>query len=243
MNELKQVKYNDQLILTTEQLAEFYEVTPKQIKQNFSNNRDKFEEGKHYYLLQGPRLKEFKNRVENFDLVGKNANQLFLWTRRGAGRHSKMLGTDRAWDMFDELEENYFAPKPQKRPLTATEQLKLAAEGVVELDDRVTKLEEDKALDPGQYNYLSHEIGKAVNTCIMVHHLSLNAKQRALLYKDINHGVNEVTGIRTRSQLRQRHFETACEFVDNWTPSVATQTVIRQLDAEAIADDAMRVAQ
>lgn len=120
---------------------------------------------------------------------------------------------------------------------------KSANDKIADVTERVKQIEQNGALDPGQYNYLSHEIGKAVNTYIMVHHLSLNAKQRALLYKDINHGVNEVTGIRTRSQLRQRHFETACEFVDNWTPSVATQTVIRQLDAGAIADDAMRVAQ
>lgn len=243
MNELKQVKYNDQLILTTEQLAEFYEVTPKQIKQNFSNNRDKFEEGKHYYLLQGPRLKEFKNRVENFDLVGKNANQLFLWTRRGAGRHSKMLGTDRAWDMFDELEENYFAPKPQKHPLTATEQLKLASESVVELDDRVTRLEKDKLLPAGQYNYISHEIGKAVKLYVDARHLRLTQKQRGLLYKDISNGLNAVTGIRTRTQLREKNFDTACDFIDNWSPSTATMVMIRQLDAEAIVDDAMRVAQ
>jgi len=102
---------NNQRILTTEQLAEFYEASVQQIKQNFNNNKNKFVEGKHYYRLEGNELKDFKNRVENFDLVGKKANSLILYTKQGASRHSKMLGTDRAWDMFDELEENYFNPK------------------------------------------------------------------------------------------------------------------------------------
>ena len=44
-----------------------------------------------------------------------------LWTRRGASRHSKMLGTDKAWEMFDALEENYFNPRPKE--LTPAEQM------------------------------------------------------------------------------------------------------------------------
>lgn len=109
--ELQIVELNNQRILTTEQLAEFYGATVQQIKQNFNNNKDKFVEGKHYYRLEGAELKEFKNLVENFDLVDKRSPQLILYTKQGAGRHSKMLGTDKAWDMFDELEENYFNPK------------------------------------------------------------------------------------------------------------------------------------
>lgn len=108
---LQVIELKNQRILTTEQLAEFYEATVQQIKQNFNNNKDKFVEGKHYYRLEGEELKGFKDRVENFDLVGKNANMLILYTKQGASRHSKMLGTDKAWDMFDELEENYFSPK------------------------------------------------------------------------------------------------------------------------------------
>ncbi|MFC6179992.1 ORF6N domain-containing protein [Lactiplantibacillus daowaiensis] len=113
MNELQQVKYNGDLILTTEQLAIFYETSAQQIQQNFLNNKDKFVAGTHYYHLKGSELKQFKNYFENFDLVGKRAPSLYLWTKQGAARHSKMLGTDKAWDMFDELEENYFNPKPQ----------------------------------------------------------------------------------------------------------------------------------
>lgn len=113
MNEPTPIENQGQRVLTTEQLAELYGVKPQVIKQNFANNRDKFIEGIHYIKLEGLALKEFKNRVENFDLVGKNANTLYLWTKRGAARHSKMIGTDTAWDVFDSLEENYFNPKPQ----------------------------------------------------------------------------------------------------------------------------------
>lgn len=111
--ELPVIEWNGQRVITTTQLADIYEATEVQIKQNYGNNTERFKEGEHFYLLKGEELRAFKNMVENFDLVGKNANQLYLWTRRGASRHCKMLGTDKAWEQFDVLEENYYNPQGQ----------------------------------------------------------------------------------------------------------------------------------
>ena len=142
MYKLEQVKYDDQVILTTDQLAEFYGTNVDNIKQNFSRNQNKFVEGKHYYLLKGAQLKGFKSQVTNCYLpINKFASQLYLWTKRGASRHAKMLGTDRAWDVYDELEENYFNPKTQQRlPQSPTEMLKLAIDSTLETADKVEKL-------------------------------------------------------------------------------------------------------
>lgn len=116
------VEYRDQPVLVTEQLAKFYECDPRQIKQNFNNNKDRFVEGVHYFKLEGDALKEFKNMVENLDLVGKNANVLYLWTKQGAFHHAKMLSTDKAWKVYELLEENYFNPKPAAAPPVAETQ-------------------------------------------------------------------------------------------------------------------------
>lgn len=123
------IELYNQRLLTTEQLAEFYGTTVDRIKQSFNRNKDKFIEGKHFYRLEGADLKEFKNRVSNSYLVGKHANTLILYTKQGASRHSKIINTDRAWDMFDELEENYFNPPRQVAvPQTFAQALRLAAD-------------------------------------------------------------------------------------------------------------------
>ncbi len=113
MNNAQVIELHNQRLLTTEQLAEFYEAATNQIKQNYGRNKEKFIEGKHFYLLEGEELKAFKSQVTNSHLpISKFASQLYLWTKRGASRHSKILNTDKAWDTYDELEENYFNPKP-----------------------------------------------------------------------------------------------------------------------------------
>ena len=120
MNKIISIEHNNERVLTTGQLAQAYECDGRQIKQNFNNNADRFVEGQHYFKLEGEALR--KLRVENIDLqISPMTRSLYLWTRRGASRHSKMLGTDKAWEMFDQLEENYF--KQQPKALTLDEQM------------------------------------------------------------------------------------------------------------------------
>ena len=114
MMNLIPLNYNKDIVILTNTMADSYGCNKKQIQQNFNNNPDRFIEGVHYYKLQGEELK--KLRLEHIELqISPKTRTLYLWTKRGAARHCKMLGTDRAWDMFDMLEENYFnTPKVQE---------------------------------------------------------------------------------------------------------------------------------
>lgn len=124
------VDYNGVRVLTTEQLAQAYECEPHQISHNFKNNETKFKAGVHYYKLTGDDLKEFKQELGDDKICQtlKFTSVLYLWTRRGASRHCKMLGTEKAWEMYDNLEENYFNPRPSKE-LTGRE---LMAKALIE---------------------------------------------------------------------------------------------------------------
>lgn len=113
--ERKPIEWKEQRVITTALLAEVYGTEPNNIKTNFNRNKDNFTEGKHYFLLQGEELSEFKRLVTDSNLALtdglKFAPQLYLWTERGANRHCKILDTDKAWEQFDNLEETYFKVK------------------------------------------------------------------------------------------------------------------------------------
>ncbi|MBQ0262589.1 ORF6N domain-containing protein [Providencia rettgeri] len=107
------ITHNGVPVVTTETIASLYDTVVGNIKTNFSRNAKRFIEGKHYFKLTGSVLKDFKNKVTKSNLVAcaKNAKHLTLWTERGAARHAKMLDTDNAWDVFEALEDFYFAKK------------------------------------------------------------------------------------------------------------------------------------
>ena len=179
-NNVPLIEWKGQRVITTALLAKIYEVSETRIKQNFNNNEKHFEMEKHYFLLKGEELQEFKNLVENFDLVDKRTPQLYLWTRRGASRHSKMLGTDKAWEQFDELEENYY--NPQRKPLSRIELLSLAViEAKKELEEKDKLIEQkDKRIDEMKPKEIFADAVSVSNTLILIGELAKIIKQNGI---------------------------------------------------------------
>ena len=140
---------------------------------------------------------------------------------------------------FIEVEKRYKNQQPQL-PTSPTEMLKLAIDSTLEtagkveaLNTRMDEFEQNVPIDPGEYNYLSKRISSEVQNYVVSHHMILNQKQRSQLYKDVNRGVKEVTGVKTRSQLRKKDFAVVDRYLMNWTPSAATLMIIEQIGDEA----------
>lgn len=99
-------------VLTTEQLASFYGTEPIRIRQNQHENKQRFTEGKHFFKIVGQELKDFVSSLKLLTnstvQISPKVRNLILWTERGAARHAKMLDTDQAWDIFEQLEDCYF---------------------------------------------------------------------------------------------------------------------------------------
>ena len=116
------VEYRGEKVLSTRQLSDAYGCHISNIHHAFKDAKEHFVEGIHYFRIEGEELKEFKqylaqlqaqisevNNVHTAELpCTKLASSLILWTKRGAIRLCKMIGTQEAWDMFGVLEDNYF---------------------------------------------------------------------------------------------------------------------------------------
>lgn len=61
---LQVVETNNQRVLTTAQIAEWYGTDTKAISKNFTRNKERYTEGKHYYCLTGDAKREFLNRYQ-----------------------------------------------------------------------------------------------------------------------------------------------------------------------------------
>lgn len=124
-------------VVTTESLALGYGTDENAIRKNLSRNLERFEEGKHYFLITGEDLRQLKNRVTGSHVVGKNARSLTLWAEKGAARMSKIVDTDEAWSFFERLEDSYFRPHAAAALPMSYEQA---------LEDLLVKVKENRIL-------------------------------------------------------------------------------------------------
>lgn len=136
----------------------------------------------------------------------------------------------RAREYFIHMEKQAQLPQsPAERLQLVMQVTNDQTQRIEKIDSRVTDLEDNQFLAPGEYNYLSKDISKTINNFINAQQTGLNMKQRRELYKDINGGVKKITGIQTRSQLREGDFQNVQDYVSNWVPSTATLALIKQL--------------
>ena len=150
IEDLIKIEYHGERVLTTKQIGNFYGCTPRNIRNNYEQNKSQFIEGVHYFKLTGEKLKEFKAyfaqilatsksgavdtstlnfvfqngavEISSLDVpFTKMANCLYLWTLQGCVRHCKLVGTKKSWEVFNKLEKNYFGKAAPSTPAPVEE--------------------------------------------------------------------------------------------------------------------------
>ena len=243
------IEWGGQVVITTAQLAEVYGTTADNINNNFSQNSNRFEAGKHYILLTGEELRQFKNLPVINGVVAKNTSRLYLWTRRGASRHFKILGTDKAWEQFDYLEDNYFDRGPAKLPpMTTEQQIQLLAQGNVELskrldtvqtktetlEERFDRFEEEMPLLPGEADSVSRAVKKRVVEVLggknsnAYHNKSISQTAFVDAYRNLKRNF----AVTTYKAIKRKQVDVALRIAMEYEPPLFLETQIRDCNAQ-----------
>lgn len=96
----------------------------------------------------------------------------------------------------------------------------------------VIDLKDNQKLDAGEYGLVTKTIHQRVAYIRQIHGLPNSKEVNKPLYQNINNDVNTMAGIKTRTQLRQKHFNDVMDIISNWFPSQSTMYVIRQLEMD-----------
>ncbi|CUR63921.1 ORF6N domain-containing protein [Leuconostoc gasicomitatum] len=222
-------------------IADIHGTDTRTINQNIERNRNRFKDGIDIIDLKT------KDVVITLSDNGFTQNQInrskyiYLLSERGYSKLLKILEDDTAWDIYDKFVDGYFnmrkhikkQPQLPSNPHDVIQALLVASNDdhktLVQVDERVTDLEENTPLSAGEYSYIGKRINQRVSQSAKDFGGNLTAKQRGELFKDINNGVKVIAGIDTRTQLRNRHYNDVVAFINDWEPSTATKTVIRQM--------------
>lgn len=168
------IERGERRVLTTAQIAQAYAAEAKTVTRNFQRNSKHFTEGVHYFALTGEELKRFKTERQN-DVSLKYVSVLYLWTEEGAFLLAKSLNSDKAWQAYNLLLQDYYRVQ---RELKNQQAIVYDEERILELEHKVEQIQKQLALvtlHSGEQKRLQKAIGERV-------HEICNAKARRPAY-------------------------------------------------------------
>lgn len=225
MNELTITEYKDIRVLTTKQLAEEYGTEERRISENFNANKTRYIEGKHFIKLEGSELKAF---LQSLNSVVQNSNKirtLYLWTEKGALLHAKSLNTDKAWEVYEYLVDNYFQ-KPQ-RQLTDREIMRMQLEMYDEHEERISKLETTMNLDYGQQQELKKVVNSTVVKALGGKNSNAYKEISKKVFSECNRDVQDYFHVNSRNNIPRMKYYEAINYATKWEPCNNTKLAIQ----------------
>ena len=121
----------DRMCILAKTVAEIHGVELKAVNQNISRNEKRFKDGvdvidlKNSVTLSYPDLEQLGYSKQSI----ANAKHIYLLSERGYAKLIKIMDTDEAWDIYEELLDSYFHMREEKE-----EQMKMESNETMKVD-------------------------------------------------------------------------------------------------------------
>lgn len=230
MDSLTIIEHSGQRALTTTQIADAFRTDVERVQVNFNRNKDRFVSGKHYFLLEGEELREFKTAYQ-IDNQLKHVRSLYLWTEQGAWLIAKTINTNEAWDAFRKLIDDYYNIKAQKiGPLTKEQALatvlrttadlveghqeirQIVAEQEQEIQEVRTMVIEQITLNYGE----QRRVQKAV--AARVYGIADDPSERQEFFRQLYREIKDRWAVGSYKDVRRNELASVLKYIDAWCP-------------------------
>lgn len=217
MSDLQVIERNGQRVLTTAQLADAFGTDTRVISNNFTRNRDRYVEGKQFFLLEGDELREFKATIPHFDDSLRRINRLYLWTEKGSWLHAKSLNTERAWEAYEHLVDDYYDIKQMQHSMSnlATDERSVRMEilkTVLDHEERLLSVEKATTIDYGEQRQLQRIIGSRI------YEIEPDSKYRSDLFRQVHREIKDRWGVGSYRDIRRVELDEVVNYIKAWKP-------------------------
>ena len=131
-------EYEGLRVVTAWDIAKVHGREVNDVTKNF-NNRSKFILGEDYFLINRTEISERKISIQEF--IPNNVKEIPLFTESGYLMLVKTFTDDLSWDIQRQLIKTYFRFKEAQKTMTLPQQLLAQAQCLVEMDNRITVVE------------------------------------------------------------------------------------------------------
>jgi len=131
------IEYKGLRVITLAMMDKLHHRPDGTARRNFNENKDKLEEGKHYFHLNYQEIKSlYEFRTTG---ISPNPQGIILITERGYLKLVKSFNDEFAWEVQDQLVDGYF---DSKKPMSTAEFLVQQAQLILEHENKIKRLEQ-----------------------------------------------------------------------------------------------------
>ena len=112
------------------------------------------------------------------------------------------------------------------------EQIKIIAGGVLQMDERLTKLENTMTIDYAQQQSITKAVNKAVTKVLGGKGSNAYHEVGKKVFAECNRDIKDFFCVNARNNIPKAKFQNAMEYIEKWTPSTNTKLLINECNAQ-----------
>ncbi|ACD22047.1 hypothetical protein FDE76_15590 [Clostridium botulinum] len=219
--------------MLAKEIAEIHRREVKKVNELINNNRKRFKDNVDIIDLKTGLSKRLVLEMGFTNAQYGNANNIYLLSERGYSKLLKILEDDVAWEQYEKLVDGYFNMRAEFPKMSKELKAIFAIdERTVELDSRITKLENNTTIDYSQQEEL-RTLGTKKVVAILggtdaPAYKELNKKVFSSFWRDYKRKLE----VNSYKNTLVKDFETGKQAIINWCPSKEVYFMIRGCNAQ-----------
>ncbi|MDU7086159.1 MAG: ORF6C domain-containing protein [Clostridium sp.] len=223
--------------MLVKELASIHGRELKAINQSINMNKERFKDGIDIIDLKGT---GFAVNLIDSGIYSQNSlnasNNVYLLSERGYAKLLKILEDDVAWEQYEKLVDGYFNMRGQaiNMPKLSKElqAILMLDEKTVEMDNRLTNLEERMTIETGAQKTLCDLVNKKIMAVLggkdTPAYKELSKKAYSQCWKDYK----RIVGVASYKDTAIKDFDFARKVIIDWKPNRELELMIRGCNAQ-----------
>ena len=209
-------EYEGLRVVTAWDIAKVHGREVNDVTKNFNNNRSKFILGEDYFLINRTEISERKISIQEF--IPNNVKEIPLFTESGYLMLVKTFTDDLSWDIQRQLVKTYFRFKEAQKTMTLPQQLLAQAQCLVEMDNRITvvenKVDNEIRVNSGEQLRITKAVKRRV--CLRIDlAVDLIGKDK-FMYQAIYRDLKDRFGVASYKDIKRKDLTDCLNYISTW---------------------------
>ena len=210
-------EYENQRVVTAWDIAKVHNREVREITQNFNYVKDKLLKGEDYFLVNKEKVSESKILIQDF--IPNNVKEIVLFSESGYLMLVKTFTDDLSWDIQRQLVKGYFKLKENnQKSLTLPQQLLAQAQYLVEIDNRVSvvedKIDNEIRVDNGEQRKIQKAVGTRIYQRIDI--VPQLAENKKFVFQALYRDLKDRFGVASYRDIKRKDLTDCLEYISTW---------------------------